>query len=128
MRSTRPICCSATPGFHSAKQAALSGETYFDRGSARAALADCTLPAYFMDFETHQFAASIWKGTRPCQMIPFQYSSAVCCAGAEAASVGRTRSALASNRSRSLLSPITNGVLEHQTKRYCQRHDRMIRH
>lgn len=56
------------------KQAALSGETYFDRDGARAALADYTLPAYFMDFETCQFAVPTWKGTRPYQMIPFQYS------------------------------------------------------
>lgn len=56
------------------KQAALSGETYFDREGARDALAGCALPAYFMDFETYQFAVPIWKGTRPYQMIPFQYS------------------------------------------------------
>ncbi len=32
------------------------------------------LPAYFMDFETIQFAVPIWKGTRPYQQIPFQFS------------------------------------------------------
>ena len=56
------------------KRAALSGDTYFDKAGARAALAGYALPAYFMDFETYQFAVPIWKGTRPYQMIPFQYS------------------------------------------------------
>jgi hypothetical protein len=32
------------------------------------------LPAYFLDFETIQFAVPIWKGTRPYQQIPFQFS------------------------------------------------------
>ena len=32
------------------------------------------LPALFLDFETIQFAVPIWKGTRPYQQIPFQFS------------------------------------------------------
>jgi hypothetical protein len=32
------------------------------------------LPAYFIDFETIQFAVPIWAGTRPYQQIPFQFS------------------------------------------------------
>lgn len=52
----------------------LSGETYFDAEGAAAALVSYTLPAYFLDFETIQFAVPIWKGTRPYQQIPFQFS------------------------------------------------------
>lgn len=52
----------------------LSGETYFDATSAAAALKSHKLPAYFLDFETIQFAVPIWKGTHPYQQIPFQFS------------------------------------------------------
>ncbi len=52
----------------------LSGKLYFDQAAASAALAAHKLPAYFMDFETIQFAVPIWKGTRPYQQIPFQFS------------------------------------------------------
>lgn len=52
----------------------LSGATYFDAQSAAAALKAHRLPAYFLDFETIQFAVPIWKGTRPYQQIPFQFS------------------------------------------------------
>lgn len=52
----------------------LSGEVYFDAANAAAALKAHKLPAYFLDFETIQFAVPIWKGTRPYQMIPFQFS------------------------------------------------------
>ncbi len=31
-------------------------------------------PRYYLDFETIQFAVPIWKGTRPYQQIPFQWS------------------------------------------------------
>lgn len=52
----------------------LSGETYFDATGAAAALKVHRLSAYFLDFETIQFAVPIWKGTRPYQIIPFQFS------------------------------------------------------
>lgn len=52
----------------------LTGTTYFDGQRAAATLADHKLPAYFLDFETIQFAVPIWKGTRPYQQIPFQFS------------------------------------------------------
>lgn len=51
-----------------------SGEVYFDAEGAAADLATHTLPGYFLDFETIQFAVPIWAGTRPYQQIPFQYS------------------------------------------------------
>ena len=56
------------------KKCSLSGKTYFDAAGAASALNSHKLPAYFLDFETIQFAVPIWKGTRPYQMIPFQYS------------------------------------------------------
>ena len=52
----------------------LSGDTFFDAKSAAAALAKHKLPAYFLDFETIQFAVPIWKGTRPYQAHTFQFS------------------------------------------------------
>lgn len=52
----------------------LSGTVFFDGANAAAALAQHKLPAYFLDFETIQFAVPIWKGTRPYQQIPFQFS------------------------------------------------------
>jgi hypothetical protein len=53
------------------KQACVSGEAYFD---AAADLAPHAFPAYFLDFETAMFTVPIWKGTRPFQQIPFQFS------------------------------------------------------
>ena len=52
----------------------LSDTVYFDGPNAAADLAGHKLPAYFLDFETIQFAVPIWKGTRPYQQIPFQFS------------------------------------------------------
>lgn len=56
------------------KAATLDGKAYFDQPGARNALAAHKLPAYFLDFETIQFAVPIWKGTRPYQQVPFQFS------------------------------------------------------
>lgn len=56
------------------KQHTCSGETFFDREAAAAELAGHGAPAKFLDFETAMFAVPIWKGTRPYQQIPFQYS------------------------------------------------------
>ncbi|MFZ4534944.1 DUF2779 domain-containing protein [Propionivibrio sp.] len=47
---------------------------FFDAAGAAADLAACGFPAYFLDFETIQFPVPIWKGTRPYQMITFQFS------------------------------------------------------
>jgi hypothetical protein len=59
---------------HRVRVHTLSGETFFDQVGAAADLAAHRLPAYFMDFETVNFVAPIWKGTRPYQQIPFQFS------------------------------------------------------
>ena len=56
------------------KQHTCSGETFFDRAAAAADLADHGAPAKFLDFETAMFPVPFWKGTRPYQQIPFQYS------------------------------------------------------
>jgi Domain of unknown function(DUF2779) len=57
------------------KKHTLSGKTFFDAKGALAALSRHRLPAIFLDFETISFAVPIWKGTRPFQQIPFQFSA-----------------------------------------------------
>ena len=52
----------------------LTNTVYFDAVGAATDLAVHPLPAYFLDFETIQFAVPIWKGTRPYQQNTFQFS------------------------------------------------------
>ncbi len=52
----------------------LANTVFFDAVGAAADLAVHSLPAYFLDFETIQFAVPIWKGTRPYQQNTFQFS------------------------------------------------------
>lgn len=56
------------------KRHTLSGQAFFDAAAAASTLARHSRPAYFLDFETVQFAVPIWSGTRPYQQIPFQFS------------------------------------------------------
>ncbi|AVO47899.1 DUF2779 domain-containing protein [Melaminivora suipulveris] len=56
------------------KSATLTGRTYFDAQATARELAQHGLPAYFLDFETIQFAVPRWRGTRPYQQLPFQFS------------------------------------------------------
>jgi len=56
------------------KDHTLAGTVFFDAVGAAADLAVHNLPAYFLDFETIQFALPIWKGTRPYQQNTFQFS------------------------------------------------------
>ena len=56
------------------KQCSVSGEAFFDAEGAAADLAPYGFPAFFLDFETVNFPVPIWKGTRPYQQIPFQFS------------------------------------------------------
>ena len=51
-----------------------SGVPYFDAEGAARDLAPYPLPAWFLDFETIQFGVPRWAGTRPFQMLPFQFS------------------------------------------------------
>jgi len=53
----------------------LSGKVYFDAEGAAADIAPYKLPATFLDFETVALAVPRWKGTRPYQQIPFQFSA-----------------------------------------------------
>ena len=56
------------------KLCSITGTTYFDAAGTAADLAPYGFPAYFLDFETAMFAVPIWKGTRPYQQLPFQFS------------------------------------------------------
>lgn len=56
------------------KEHTQTNAVFFDAAGAAADLAAYGLPAYFLDFETIQFAVPIWKGTRPYQQITFQFS------------------------------------------------------
>ncbi len=56
------------------KQASINNEAYFDTEGAAQALSLHPLPAYFLDFESVQFAVPIWAGRRPYEQIPFQFS------------------------------------------------------
>lgn len=56
------------------KAHSVSGTPYFDARGAKADLAASKPPFYFMDFETIPFGVPRWKGTRPYQQIPFQFS------------------------------------------------------
>lgn len=56
------------------RTSALSRKVFFDRKGAKERLKCHGFPAYFMDFETIQFAVPIWEGTRPYQQVPFQFS------------------------------------------------------
>jgi hypothetical protein len=56
------------------KQHTLSGKVFFNAAGAKSDLADYKLPAYFLDFESINFAVPIWKGMRPYQQVAFQYS------------------------------------------------------
>jgi hypothetical protein len=52
----------------------LAGSVFFDADGAKVDLEAYSLPAFFLDFETIQFAVPVWKNTRPYQQIPFQFS------------------------------------------------------
>lgn len=52
----------------------LNESVYFDREAARDALQALDMPLYFLDFETIAHAVPRWKGRRPYEQIPFQFS------------------------------------------------------
>lgn len=52
----------------------LKNTEVIDKGKIKAFLDTLTYPLYFLDFETMQFAIPMYKGTKPYQQIPFQYS------------------------------------------------------
>ena len=53
--------------------ASKTGKLYLN-SNAKKSLDDLPWPRYYLDFETIQFAIPLWKGTRPYQQIPFQWS------------------------------------------------------
>lgn len=59
---------------HRVKTHTMADTVFFDAVGAASDLAAYPLPAYFLDFETIQFAVPVWKGTRPYQQIVFQFS------------------------------------------------------
>lgn len=52
----------------------LNNKIYFDLQSTKSSLEHLPFPAFFLDFETIQFAVPIWAGTRAYQQITFQFS------------------------------------------------------
>jgi predicted RecB family nuclease len=56
------------------KEHTLAKAVFFDAAGAVSDLAPHGFPAYFLDFESIQFAVPIWKGTRPFQQITYQFS------------------------------------------------------
>jgi hypothetical protein len=52
----------------------LNQETVIDKTGIRNFLDQIAYPVYFMDFETFAPAVPLYRGTRPYQQIPFQYS------------------------------------------------------
>jgi hypothetical protein len=52
----------------------VNNRVWFDAEGAAKDLASFGFPAYFLDFETISFTIPIWKGTRPYEKIPFQFS------------------------------------------------------
>lgn len=51
-----------------------SGKPYVDEGAIRNWLSGLSSPVYSLDFETVAYAIPRWKGVRPYQQIPFQFS------------------------------------------------------
>ncbi|MCA9981246.1 MAG: DUF2779 domain-containing protein, partial [Anaerolineales bacterium] len=49
-------------------------QTHIDREAIRRAVAQLEYPLYFFDFETIDHAVPIYKGCKPYQQVPFQYS------------------------------------------------------
>ncbi|MCH7228749.1 DUF2779 domain-containing protein [Haloferula sp. A504] len=56
------------------KKQSVAGEAWFDAEGAATDLAPHTGTSYFLDCETIGFGVPIWKGTRPYQQLPFQFS------------------------------------------------------
>ena len=52
----------------------IEGTTYFDVSATSQILNAQIKPAYFLDFETINLAVPIWKGIRPYEQVPFQFS------------------------------------------------------
>lgn len=56
-----------------ARKVTVSGQAEL-KPAAKRAVDACAYPRYYLDFETVQFAVPRWRGTRPYQNLPFQWS------------------------------------------------------
>lgn len=56
------------------KQTTLQNKVFWDQIRARQLTQPIDPQTRFLDFETIKFSVPIWKGTRPYQQIPFQFS------------------------------------------------------
>lgn len=56
------------------RNAVVTGEPYFDHESLAEALFQVEYPIRFIDFETFDPAIPLYRGTRPFQTVPFQWS------------------------------------------------------
>ncbi|MFC1948945.1 DUF2779 domain-containing protein [Chloroflexota bacterium] len=63
-----------TDGQRIQRQSVLSGQTYLDRPKIEEFLRSLQYPVYYLDFETFNPAVPPFDGTRPYQLIPFQFS------------------------------------------------------
>lgn len=55
------------------RKASITGKAFVDAEASRL-LAKLAYPRYYIDFETIAFGIPRWKGTRPFQQVPFQWS------------------------------------------------------
>ncbi len=55
------------------RRVAIAGKAEID-SEARDILSSHGYPRYYLDYETVKFAVPVWVGTRPYQMLPFQWS------------------------------------------------------
>jgi len=63
----------SNPKYERVRQACVSSRPVLDPQVGEL-LRNYSYPRYYLDFETIQFAVPIWKGTRPYQQLPFQWS------------------------------------------------------
>lgn len=64
------------------RRTTVSGQAELDP-AVREILAAHSYPRYYMDFETIRFAIPIWAGTRPYELLPFQWSCHIETAGGD---------------------------------------------
>ena len=70
-----PVGYFDNPVLHRVHQATVSGVPFHDADAIKAKVAAWQYPLHFLDFETIQFAAPLWIGTRAYAQIPFQFSN-----------------------------------------------------
>ena len=63
------------PKQQTVQQCTRDGSSYHNHAACMQALSEAVLPYYFLDFETSNLAIPIFKGARPYQQIPFQWSA-----------------------------------------------------